>query len=513
MIGYEEYEIVKRLHAKLSKQGISGGIPTAIYARKSSNDTSGLSVQSQVDFCKEYISSIKELDLVATFQEDDVTGTNNKRSEYQKLLNSLKSKEVYIVVVYRLNRISRGQAVNAEYETILKQNGGLVLSVTQNFTYTADGIHYKRTVQADDEKMAIEASENTMRQLTATAKQGRNAGGCPPLGYKLVSHRYVVDESEASAVRFIFDSVVGGLSYTAIAKELKSNGYKTKKGNDFTKESLNAILTNEKYTGLYLWNREGGKKKPDRVLVTHFDEVRVENGVPAIITKEKFALVQSILKIRSQRVATGNGKTQYPLTGLLVCANCGQSLHGSTKHAGRSLGNYRTYVCNSNDNGNHKCSTKSVNADYLEKAIANTLYQIVAKEMSKPSMVKKTFKKISDDLGLNLRSLLREQARINLVKKDTIIALGRAPSEMVPDINEQLRNLKELEETTQASIDFVNSRIQNVTNCTSKIKSQGLPFSAKDIADDKYLLRSLAVLFIEQIKVDENDIVIELKNF
>ena len=56
------------------------------------------------------------------------------------------------------------------------------------------------------------------------------------------------------------------------------------------------MLENEKYYGTYIYNRENGKRKKNRVLLEHFDEVRNETAIPAIITKAQFDKVRAILE-------------------------------------------------------------------------------------------------------------------------------------------------------------------------------------------------------------------------
>ena len=86
-----------------------------------------------------------------------------------------------------------------------------------------------------------------------------------------------IDEKEAPFVKFIFDSILNGMTYSEIISELNKRGAKTKVGGAFGKNSLYAILTNEKYTGVYIYNRATSKdvrgkrnshksKNPDNII-------------------------------------------------------------------------------------------------------------------------------------------------------------------------------------------------------------------------------------------------------
>lgn len=81
-------------------------------------------------------------------------------------------------------------------------------------------------------------------------------GGDAPLGYDVTNDkRYAINKEEAQAVKIIFDMYVNGYSYSNIIDKLNDLGYKTKRGNKFGKNSLHGILSNEKYTGVYVFNK------------------------------------------------------------------------------------------------------------------------------------------------------------------------------------------------------------------------------------------------------------------
>ncbi|MBE6839023.1 MAG: hypothetical protein E7507_05710 [Ruminococcus sp.] len=66
---------------------------------------------------------------------------------------------------------------------------------------------------------------------------------------------YEIDENEAEAVRYIFNSISEGKSYNAVITDLNAKGFRTRSGNLFGKNSLYDMLHNEKYKGVYIYNR------------------------------------------------------------------------------------------------------------------------------------------------------------------------------------------------------------------------------------------------------------------
>ena len=134
------------------------------------------------------------------------------------------------------------------------------------------------------------------------------------------------------------------LSYNQVITELKRLGYTTRNGQPFSYTTLNAMLKNEKYCGVYVYNRKGGKKKKNRVLIENFDEVRNETAIPPIIDKKTFDKVQKMLKQRTM-TAVSKIDSPYILTGLIYCKQCGAPMSGATQTGGRNRQKYRTYAC------------------------------------------------------------------------------------------------------------------------------------------------------------------------
>ena len=97
----------------------------------------------------------------------------------------------------------------------------------------------------------------------------------------------------------MFDLIADGKSYKTVIDTLTAQGYRTRKGRKFSNSTLNALLRNDKYYGTYVYNRKGGKRKDNRVLIEKFDEVRNAKAIPAIISKSLFDKVQAILDGRT----------------------------------------------------------------------------------------------------------------------------------------------------------------------------------------------------------------------
>ena len=126
-------------------------------------------------------------------------------------------------------------------------------------------------------------AKETKKGLNENAYKAQFNGGTAPFGYKIVDKHYIIDEREAEGVRMIFRMYLDGKGYTEIARALAEKGYKTKLGRNFSKVSLHDILRNEKYIGIYTFNKV--TKKSDGTRNSHGkpseELIRIENAIPS----------------------------------------------------------------------------------------------------------------------------------------------------------------------------------------------------------------------------------------
>ena len=103
-------------------------------------------------------------------------------------------------------------------------------------------------------------AREVMKGMKETAYQAKHTGGLPPLGYDVnAEKKYVINEKEAESVRLIFEMYTARYTLSQMVDELNSRGFKTKAGAIFKSNSINSILTNEKYTGVYIFNKSAKK--------------------------------------------------------------------------------------------------------------------------------------------------------------------------------------------------------------------------------------------------------------
>lgn len=144
-------------------------------------------------------------------------------------------------------------------------------------------------------------AREVMKGMKETAYQCRHTGGIASLGYDVgEDKRYIINEQEAKCVRLIFG-----------------------------RNSLHSILTNEKYTGVYVYNKSAKKdafgRRNNHSFKDPEEEIRIDGGMQAIISKEDFQKASEIINRRKKRPGANKAKENYLLSGLMKCGECGYS--------------------------------------------------------------------------------------------------------------------------------------------------------------------------------------------
>ena len=354
-----------------------------IYARYSSDMQREESVEAQVRAAKEHIKKNNDT-LVGLYIDRAYSARSDKRPDFQRMIEDSKYDIFDKIVIHKLDRFSRDRYDHVFYKRELRQNGVLLESVLEKLDGSPESIILESMLEGFSEYYSRNLSREVMKGKKETALECKHTGGIPPFGYDVgIDRKYVINENEAKAVRYIFESYLAGDGYESIFRWLRDNGIKGKRGGIIAKNSLHDILSNEKYTGVYIYNkavskdvygkRNGHKDKPQSEII------RIDGGMPEIISKKTFERVKE--EMTKNKTGKNRAKEPYLLSGLIFCANCGSSLVGCSR------GNPRTpteitrkyYECNTKKR-KKTCNLKSVNRDEIEEAVILYLESIVNKD-------------------------------------------------------------------------------------------------------------------------------------
>ena len=199
--------------------------------------------------------------VVATYTDEARSATTDNRPQFQKMIADSSKGMFDIVLVHKLDRFSRDRYDSAIYKKRLKKNNVQLCSVLERIDDSPESIMMESVLEGMAEYYSRNLGREVMKGMKETALQCKHTGGCPPLGYDVGEDRkLIINKHEAEAVKIIFEMYAEGHGYGAIIACLNEHGYTTKRGHIFGKNSLYEILSNEKYTGVFVFNRAASKK-------------------------------------------------------------------------------------------------------------------------------------------------------------------------------------------------------------------------------------------------------------
>lgn len=321
-----------------------------LYTRYSSHNQRDVSIDQQIHVCEAFAKDL-DAEIVDIYSDRALTGTNDKRPRFQKMISDAEKRLFDVIIVYSLDRFSRDRYDSAVYKRKLKQLGVKVMSATERITDDATGVLLESMLEGLAEYYSLELARKINRGMEDNATKCI-ANGPLPFGYKKgADSHYEIDEDRAPVVREIFRRVADGDQYMDIARDLNARGYRTYKGNPWGRGSFVRMLTNERYRGVYL-----------------FRDIRVENGIPRIVDDDLFFSVQKRLKKEGTKV-TEPRNSEYLLTGKLFCGECRSPMTGTsgTSKSGRT---YYYYFCTGKKKG---CRKHDVRRDLVEQAVFDAI--------------------------------------------------------------------------------------------------------------------------------------------
>jgi site-specific DNA recombinase len=241
-------------------------INCAIYTRKSSDE--GLekefnSLDAQREACEAYVKSQKHagwLALADLYDDGGLSGGTLERPALQRLLADIKSGKVQIVVVYKVDRLTRSLADFAKIVDVLDAHDASFVSVTQSFNTTTSMGRLTLNMLLSFAQFEREiAGERIRDKIAASKAKGMWMGGNVPLGYDVMDRKLIVNETEAGTVRTIFRRYAELGSVRLLRDDLARQGIVSKRrahasaalagGNHFSRGALYTLLQNRIYRG------------------------------------------------------------------------------------------------------------------------------------------------------------------------------------------------------------------------------------------------------------------------
>ena len=345
----------------------------AIYCRKSVEkglDMEFNSLDAQREAAEAYITSQKAngwICLPEHYDDGGFSGGTLNRPALRKLLLDCERGKIDVIVVYKIDRLSRSLCDFAELSKSFEKWNVAFVSVTQEInTQTSAGrmmLNILMTfAQFEREMIATRIKD----KMSATRKKGKWVGGVRPFGYIACDKRLIVDENEAPTVQRIFNRYLEIQSPKQIAYELNQDGIKTSNGKEWNRAHIYRILNNHTYVGKVFYEGHAYPGEHE-----------------AIIDDKTWELAQSFLKANTQAAVPWRHKaSNAALSGVIRCGHCNSAMGPArSKRWGRV---YHYYHCLRDSKRDVSiCPVKQIPAGEIEELV----YQEVAPILKSPEVI------------------------------------------------------------------------------------------------------------------------------
>lgn len=446
-------------------------VKCAVYARVSTNTEDQYnSLKAQRQYFVDYIDKHPDYELYEIFADRGITGTKLDRPEFVRMLHlagidirrigkkiyfeaSDREPEFNLILVKDTSRIARNimiadvirelRSKNVHFYfldlgIISEKNTDFMVNLFSNFA----------------EQYSRDISNKARVGISVSANNGKLHGVHSLYGYDYHDKELTINESEAEVVRLIFDMYSQNLGIRKIYNHLKDNGYRTRKGGEFSNRTIGLILANEKYCGI---NNRGKYTSADifnrKKIKLPKDDWIAHDNIPAIISKELFDKCQQIRDSKVSSVTqrgVNYGRNEF--SSLIKCSICGSS-YTRNKQYNRVYWN----CANKKTNGTKSCNSRNVYEQDLSTGIELFFESGIAKVVNEG---KKKYVNKLESLKCEMRNRINNQ-NLQLVKDKQF---------EIESLEQQKDNLVDLFATGVYSRDKLIEKISVIDNKIDQLR-------------------------------------------
>ncbi len=535
-----------------------------IYSRKSKFTGKGESVENQIEICKTYIKSnfdinVKDEDIIIK-QDEGFSGKDVKRPQFQEMMTLVKNKQVKVIVVYKLDRLSRNILDFCEMYNELELYNTKFASVSEHFdTTTSMGramLMITMTFAQLERETIAERIRDNMMEL---AKTGRWLGGNTPMGFesekmekfningkKVSLYKLSPINDEIEIIKLIYDKYLELKSLTTLETFLLNNNLKTRRECDFARWGLKKILTNPVYAiadkdmfnyfknndmdifndeidwdgtyGVMSYNKTS-KTKTGSVKTKDKDQwINAIGKHQGIIKGKDWVEVQTLLNSNQNKAYRLPVKNNSILAGILRCEHCGNLMRPKLKGTTLPNGDRKfNYICDLKMRSKGKlCNCPNVNGNEADKLVIDGI-----KQLAKPTseFYQELLKVIKDEnYGKNSRTneleVLERKHNQNLASiKNYISRIEYVDEELLDDVQGKIKDLKQKDKEVVAKIQELKA--EQPVSYTDKETAKMLIYILDNYMNnftelDLLSQRNFLKLFIGNCSTDGKDIHIDL---
>ena len=482
----------------------------AAYCRVSTDKEDQLnSLETQKEFFLEYTKRTGD-NLIKLYADEGISGTKIKnRKEFQRMLADAEKGLFDMVVVKDISRFARNTVDLLQSVRKLKALGIETQFLTANMTSMGNSEFVLTIFGA----LAQEESANTSKRIKFGKKMNAEKGRVPNIvyGYDKTIGDYFnlsINEEEAKVIRQMYKWYTEeGFGGAKIANMLNERGVKTKRGNNWSQNSVCRILTNEIYTGKIINGKEevadfltGQRKEKDESewLVTLRPELR-------IIDDEIFDRAQEILKGRhdSFKMTHERQSNKHLFSTLIKCKDCGWSFRRTVRQYKNT---YVRWVCSGhNGRGADSCPNAiTVDEEELIQVLQEYFQDVLSKKKKVIDYVIREFQRVYKAKDENIEYEKELNAELNKLRKSREKYMDMYTDDLISreELNEKIGGMRKEIERLENELKMVSyhltkgEQLEAILNSTFK--------EMEDITDVHEMTNTQLKRLINKIEVDKD---------
>lgn len=363
--------VVKRVGTLIPAQ--PKALRVCAYARVSTGKDAMLhSLSAQVSYYSKMIQDHSGWMYCGVYTDEAVTGTKEERAGFQRMIQECQQGCIDLVITKSISRFARNTVTLLETVRELKSLGVDVFFEEQNIhTMSADGELMLTILASYAQEESLSASENQKWRIRKAFENGELANLRFLFGYNITADGVQVNEKDAAIVREIFVRFNEGESMSSIGRDLDARGYRGVLGGTWCAERMRNTLSNEKYLGNALLQKQYRNNHIEKKLLPNRGELPMyyaEGTHEPIIDQATFDKAQERLKILAQQAANRKKPTHSAFTGLIHCGLCGNTYKRVT-YRKKHYWNCTTFQTK----GKSECAAKRIPEETLDVLICEVL--------------------------------------------------------------------------------------------------------------------------------------------
>ena len=391
----------------------------ALYPRVSGHEQEdNYSIPEQIDRMQKYCDA-RDWTVYKIYTDSGFSGSNIERPGLQQMIKDAESGKFDLVLVYKLDRLSRSQKDTLYLiEDVFDKHGVAFASMTENFdTSTAHGKFIIGILAVFAQLEREKIRERTMIGKDSRAKEGKWHGSrWVPTGYDYIDGELVPNEYEVMQIKEIAELFLKRTPVRTIANMMTEKGYKHKHG-DWDAKTIRRVLSNPANIGM----------------IKHRDEYYQGQHQP-ILDKKTFDKIQAIMEERKEQYGTEHRAHKTLLGGLLFCKHCGGRYARQSNGKGKRL----YYACYSRSKKVPKmvkdpnCKNKYHHAPELDAAVLAEISKLAIS----PEYIQEVMEaRPVNDMSEKIKTITSEIAKIDsqISKMMDLYALGSIDIDVIGD--------------------------------------------------------------------------------